>query len=217
MSNIKQRKKVFFLNSILNHILNFIFPPCCPVCRERTMESFALCPDCYQKIHINLDSQLFNAYAVEYNETSKQMILPLKHADRTDLAVLMGNMMVSAGENVLQGADILIPVPIHWTRLMIRKYNQAGLLACQISKKTGIKVEHLTLKRIRKTERQGSAKQRHQNVKNAFACKKDVQGKVIVLIDDVYTTGSTIDSCRQELLKHGAKEVRSLVFAKRIK
>ncbi|MCQ2965558.1 MAG: ComF family protein [Alphaproteobacteria bacterium] len=200
----------------IKDVLNFLFPPCCPVCHTRTMENLALCSECYQKIKFNVCESILNAYAVEYNETTKQIILPLKYGDRTDFAVLMGNLMVQAGENVLKNTDLLVPVPIHWTRLLSRKYNQAGLLANQISKKTKIKVGHTVLKRVKHTEKQGSAKQRFENVKNAFVCKKDVQGKRIVLIDDVYTTGATIEACRKVLEKAGAKEVKSLVFAKRI-
>lgn len=200
----------------IQDVLNFLFPPSCPVCHTRTMENLALCPECYQKIHFNICNSILNAYAVEYNDTSKQIILPLKYGDRTEFSILMGNLMVQAGINVLDGADLLVPVPIHWTRLLSRKYNQAGLIAGHISKKTGIKVGQTVLKRVKHTEKQGSAKQRFENVKNAFICKKDVQGKIIVLIDDVYTTGATIEACRKVLMQKGAKEVRSLVFAKRM-
>lgn len=202
----------------LNVLLNAFFPPVCPVCATRIETPGALCAECFSRLQFIHAHQPGKASAVVYDDTSKQLILALKYGDKTELAPLLARMMVNAGKEVLDGADLLTCVPLHWKRLLARKYNQAAVLASAVSKICAVPSDPLMLKRIKATPKQGTRRERFENVKDAFAFNLDrpVKGKIIVLIDDVVTTGATADACARELLKNGAGEVRLLTFAKAV-
>lgn len=122
-----------------------------------------------------------------------------------------------AGASVLPQADFLVPVPLH-RRLIGRRYNQAAIIAFALGKETGIKVVPDMLVRTRHTPSHEhlKAKERFQNVKRAFAfnSKYQVQGKTIVLVDDVYTTGATVSECTNALLNGRAEKVHVLTLAR---
>ena len=113
--------------------------------------------------------------------------------------------------------DLIIPVPIHVTRLKERGYNQSELLAKDLGEIINLPVDSESLVKIKKTKNQAELdfKQRHTNLEKAFKVtnKKQIKDKNILLIDDVYTTGSTIDECTKELTKAGAKSVYALTVA----
>ena len=199
-------------------LLNLMFPPCCPVCGKPTAQAGALCPDCYAGLKFCPASEKRRASAVLYGDVSKDVVLKLKYADAPELADMMGGMMVRAGGPVLDGADVLVPVPLHPVRLFSRKYNQAALLGQAVSKKTGIPCDPFVLKRIKKTAKQDTREQRFKNVKKAFAAvpSHSVSGKTVVVVDDVVTTGATFFSCAATLMAAGAREVRLLTFAKAV-
>lgn len=202
----------------LDVLLNAFFPPVCPVCAKRIETPGALCAECFSRLQFIHAHQPGKASAVVYDDTSKQLILALKYGDKTELAPLLARMMVNAGKEVLDGADLLTCVPLHWKRLLARKYNQAAVLAAAVSKICAVPSDPIVLKRIKSTPKQGTRRERFENVKDAFAFNPDrpVKGKIIVLIDDVVTTGATADACARELLKNGAGEVRLLTFAKAV-
>lgn len=202
----------------LDAVLNAFFPPVCPVCLKRIETAGALCPDCFSKLQFLHDHEDGKASAVVYDDISKRLILALKYGDKTELAFLLARLMANAGHDLLEGSDLLTCVPIHWKRMLTRKYNQAALLATGVSKICAVPLNPCVLKRVKSTPKQGSREQRYQNVKNAFCFnpKYSVKGKTIVLIDDVVTTGATADECARLLLKNGAKEIRLLTFAKAI-
>ena len=203
---------------LLDTLLNAFFPPTCPVCAKRIESPGALCAECFSRLQFIHAHQPGKASAVVYDEVSKQLILALKYGDKTELAPLLARMMVNAGGSVLDGADLLTCVPLHWTRLLVRKYNQAALLAAAVTKICAVPSNPRVLKRIKATPKQGTRRERIENVKQAFALDdgRNVKGKTIVLIDDVVTTGATADSCARVLLKNGAKEIRLLTFAKAV-
>ena len=126
---------------------------------------------------------------------------------------------------LVQGIEdpLCIPVPLHWTRLFMRTYNQAGLLACEIAKRHQWIYAPSLLVRKRRTPSQGhlSKKQREKNINNAFAISKGKKeallGKTIVLVDDVFTTGVTLTACSKTLLKAGAKEVHAVTLGRVVK
>lgn len=200
-------------------VLNAFFPPRCPVCDQRTETAGALCPDCYAKLRLSPVCPAGRAAAVVYDDVSKKLVLSLKYGDATELAGLMARMMFNAGGDVLNGADVLTGVPVHRRRLLSRKYNQADLLAFSLTKLCGVPTDPMLLLRVKSTPKQGTRRERFENVRNAFVLnpQRDVAGKTVVVVDDVVTTGATADACARVLSKAGAKEVRLLTFAKAVR
>lgn len=199
----------------LNALLDAFFPPVCPVCSKRT-DGIGLCPDCFARLNFIRDNAPDRASAVVYDETSKRLLMKLKYGDRPDLASLMARLMFNAGGDVLSSAGLLTGVPLHWKRMLFRKYNQSAVLAAELSKLSGVPVNPELLKRVKSTPKQGTKKQRFENVRDAFVPNPafPVRGETVVLIDDVVTTGATARACAAALMKNGAKEVRLLTFAK---
>jgi ComF family protein len=121
---------------------------------------------------------------------------------------------------LLGEADVLVPVPLHWRRGWSRRYNQSGALARVISRQSGVKLASEALRRVRATEQQIglSRPQRASNVQGAFKVagdrSADIQGRRVVLIDDVLTSGATVDACARALLRAKAAQVDVLVFAR---
>jgi ComF family protein len=158
--------------------------------------------------------------AVRYDDVARALVVSYKYSDRMDLAPLMGRWMARAGRELLADADALVPVPLHWRRLWARRFNQSAALAGVISAASGVPVLHQTLKRIRATPQQvGLSKaERADNVQGAFRVpaeeKPSVTGRRLVLIDDVLTSGATVDTCARALLRAGAAHVDVLVFAR---
>jgi ComF family protein len=135
-----------------------------------------------------------------------------------DLAPAMGRWMTRAGADLLADADALVPVPLHWRRGWSRRYNQAGALAKVIGAARDMPVLHRALRRNRRTARQMglSRAERATNVRGAFqvADRSTIAGKRLILIDDVLTTGATVEACTAALLRAGAARVDVLVFAR---
>ena len=199
--------------------LSFIAPPYCPRLgipfvydpgpELLSMEAIAN-PPAYQRARA----------AVRYDDVARTLVHSLKYQDRTDLAPAMGRWMARAGCELLDEADMLVPVPLHWRRAWRRRYNQSGALARVIERQTGVRVNGDVLRRVRATEQQIglSRAQRATNVQGAFQVSTDgqseVQGRRIVLIDDVLTSGATVDACARALLRAKASQVDVLVFAR---
>jgi ComF family protein len=157
--------------------------------------------------------------AVRYAGLARTVILKLKHGDATYLTPSLSNWMRQAGKDLWQDTDYLIPVPLHRWRLLQRRYNQATLLAKGVSNLVGIPVLSQVLIREKSTESQGR-KTRHQrlsNVQGAFAIKDPrdlLKGKTVTLIDDVWTTGATLETCVKVLKQSGVGKVYVLTFAR---
>ncbi len=233
---------------IIYSIIDIFLPPRCLICKEVVYKENGLCPKCFNQIKFLTDQscplcgrpytfpvedekqlicgkcltktpKLQGIKAVfAYDDFSKNLILPFKHADRTDVVPLLSRMLFTRGRQILDDADFIIPVPLHWRRLLKRKYNQSALLAVELERLTHKKCLLRTLVRVKKTPAQGhkTREERKLNILDAFAvCKPEIiKGRKIVLIDDVYTTGATLNECAKVLRKAGAKEVKALVLAR---
>src|SRR5438876_3566044 len=198
--------------------LSFIAPQCCPKLGIPfvydpgpgllSMEAISD-PPAYQRARA----------AVRYDDVARTLVHTLKYQDRTDLAPAMGRWMARAGHELLSQADALVPVPLHWRRGWSRRYNQSGALARVIQRQSGVPVAGNALRRVRPTQQQIglSRSQRASNVQGAFKVAAErtaeIQGRRVVLIDDVLTTGATLDACARALLRVKAARVDVLVFA----
>jgi ComF family protein len=158
--------------------------------------------------------------AVRYGDVARDLVHRLKYGDRLDLAISMGRWMARAGRELLDDADALVPVPLHWRRLWGRRFNQAAALAKAAAADSGVPVLTGALRRMRATSQQVglSRSARAMNVQGAFAVTEDgkatIHGKRLVLVDDVLTSGATVDACARALLRAGARNVDVLVFAR---
>jgi ComF family protein len=158
--------------------------------------------------------------AARYSDVARDLVHLLKYGDRLDLAPPLGRWMARAGVELLVDADALVPVPLHWTRLWRRRFNQSAVLAQSVSAIAAVPVADHILARTRATPPQvGLARsERARNVQGAFAVPKtaraDVKGRKLIVIDDVLTSGATVDACARALLRAGAVRVDALVLAR---
>lgn len=200
--------------------MDFIAKPYCQKCGRPFAEvrqgDGLVCGDCMRKHHSPFR---FNRSAVKYNEHSKNLILAFKFMDKTDNAPLLAKWLKQAGKDIFDtGVDVIVPIPLHYMRLLKRRYNQSSLLAKELGRLSGIAVDYSSVVRHRHTRPQvefsGSA--RVKNIKGAFTVKhpENIKGKRIVLVDDVMTTGSTLKECALALKKAGAKSVDTLTVAR---
>ncbi len=155
-----------------------------------------------------------------YDEHSRDLILKLKHADRTDLAPLLTRWVARAAADLVETCDVIVPVPLHRSRLFSRRYNQAAEIARLLARLMRRRYRPDALVRARDTGTQGgkSSRGRRVNVKGAFAVppgrRKQIEGKRVLLIDDVFTTGATVEACAKALLAAGATAVDVAVIAR---
>lgn len=158
--------------------------------------------------------------AVRFDEVSRSLVHALKYSDRLDVAPMMARWLHQAGRELLEGADAIVPVPLHWRRRWARRFNQSAVLATEVSALCGVPVALGALKRVKATAQQVglSRPQRASNVQGAFRVppegKAQIAGRTLVLLDDVLTSGATVDGCARVLLRAGAANVDVLVFAR---
>lgn len=157
--------------------------------------------------------------AVRYEGAAREIVHGLKYKDGLRLVPAMARWMERAGAELLADADMILPVPMHRFRFWMRRFNQASALATAIGGRAGVPVRTDLLRRIRATSPQPglTRKERGENLRNAFATapagRGFLEGKRVLLVDDVQTTGATASACTQALRKAGVQEVDLLVFA----
>jgi ComF family protein len=229
-------------------VLDAALPPLCASCRAPLGGVGGLCPACWSQVSFiappycdrlgipfaydpgpgMLSMEAIAdppAYgraraAVRYDDVARDLVHRLKYGDRLDLAATMGGWMARAGRELMEDADVLVPVPLHWRRLWGRRFNQAAQLANVVAATHGVPVLTAALRRRRATPQQVglSRAERAVNVQGAFEVTPEgrtaIHGKRLVVVDDVLTSGATIDACARALLRAGAGNVDVLVFAR---
>lgn len=158
--------------------------------------------------------------ALQYDEKSRGLILSFKHGDQTHLSKLLARLMMQAGAELLHDADVLMPIPLHWRRMLKRRYNQSALLAQSIAVMAEKPVWLDCLRRLRATPsmQEMGRNERRRNVRGAFEVRDakayDLKGKKILIIDDVLTSGATVNEAARVLKQKGAAEVYILTAAR---
>ncbi|HEV2659183.1 MAG TPA: ComF family protein [Ktedonobacteraceae bacterium] len=194
--------------------MRLLAPPYCERCNCQ-LSSPGVCQQCQR-----WPRKLSGLRAVgTYEGTLRTCIHALKYAGQTRLAEPLGNLLASKYRASGLQTDVIIPVPLHAERLQQRGYNQSKLLAQHCSQQIGVPVREDILLRRRATSAQVglAARERLQNVAGAFVCAPAFTGRVprrVLLIDDVCTTGATLEACCEPLFAAGAQEVWALVLAR---
>lgn len=155
-----------------------------------------------------------------YDELARKLVSSIKYSDRTDLLRWVANWMDVSGQELISDADMIMPVPLHASRLRSRRFNQAAELAHRLARLNNKEFMPEILVRKKSTRQQVglSETERARNVSGAFIVpqemKINLKGKRVLLIDDVYTTGATAKAATRALKRGGASQINVLVFAK---
>ena len=232
---------------LLNKILNFLYPPVCPVCNESVESHGALCAKCWSQFNWISNPKCFKCgypfpadldlgdkplcphcaagecdldfirSSCVYDDVSKNIMLPFKHASNLKYQTLMSRAMINALRDLNLDIDIVMPVPLAWKRLFKRGYNQATLLARPIAKHYNAYLDVDTVARKYKQNMgHKTAKQRRENVHGVFKVidKDKIRGKKILLVDDVMTSGATFYELNRVLRNAGASAVYAVSFCR---
>jgi ComF family protein len=197
--------------------VRFLGEPCCRICAEPfefDVGGNALCARCVAERPPYAQARALFAY----DHHSSGPILAFKHGDRPELARAFARWVRAT--DFVGRADMIVPVPLHWSRLFARRYNQAALFGRELARLHHMPMEPLLLLRHRRTPSQGrrNSSARVRNVRDAFSLHpvraRQLEGKTVLLVDDVITTGATVAACSRILLEAGVSAVLVLAIAK---
>lgn len=229
-------------------LLDSLYPPVCLACERPVADADTLCPECFARLRpitapycprlgtpftVSIGPDALSAEAladpppferaraaVVYNDIARTLVSRLKYGDRTELALLLARLMVLAGADLWAAKPVLVPVPLHASRHLRRRYNQSAELARAVGRLTGLAVDPSILRRVRRTRQQVGLTRdaRARNVAGAFEAHPELlrrlAGRPVVLVDDVYTTGSTVKAATRALKRAGAASVDVVTFAR---
>lgn len=233
----------------LQTALRLIYPPRCLCCGDLVESEFALCGPCWRDtpfiIGLTCDAcgvPLMGESGGEaelcdecmttprpwsrgravflYEANARKLVMRLKHGDRHDIARGAGRWLANAGRDLLGDRPLIVPVPLHWTRMVQRRFNQAALLGHSLARVTGL--DHCPdalLRAHRTTSTQGKTRdERFARMQDAIRVPPGraarIQGRRVLLIDDVMTTGATLTAAADACLAAGASDVSTLVLAR---
>ena len=228
--------------------IGIVYPPSCIACHGAIAQAQALCARCWAGIGfierpycerlgtpfaVDLGAGLLSPAAIadppvfararavcRFDGTARDLVHRLKYGDRIELALTLGRMMAQAGRELLAEAELIVPVPLHRTRLWSRRFNQASALARILARDGHAVIAEDALVRVKRTRRQVglTRPQRADNLQGAFrvppAARARLDGRRVLLVDDVLTTGATANAAARALLRAGAAKVDVLTFAR---
>ena len=235
------------LTALKATLINTIYPPRCLACPSPTDRPHGLCAACWLDTHFIAGTTCRKcgvpligetgledicescqrhppawdrgAAAVIYAGAGRRVVLALKHGDRLDMVAPLAGWMAAAGQALLADADLIAPVPLHWLRLVKRRYNQSAELARRLGRLSGRPVvPDLLIRRRATTPQDGNRAARAANQADAFAVNPRralaLAGKTVLMIDDVLTSGATLSACADCLRAAGAARVDVLALAR---
>lgn len=237
------------MRSQLQTSLALLYPPRCLSCGEIVDSDFGLCAQCWRETpfingvvceacgtplpgeadgeRIECDACMATPRpwhsgraALRYEGVARKLILKLKHADRTDIAKPAGMWLARAAKPLLSDQTLIIPVPLHWSRLLGRRYNQAALLAQSLARELSLPALPDALRRVRRTQSldQRPAPERFDLLRDAIAPNPKVldfiKGRPVLLVDDVMTSGATLSVTAEACRMAGASQIDVVVLAR---
>ena len=211
----------------INYAINLIFPNVCGICDKICKDD--LCTKCEIQLKNIMKNRIDNyndkkfkkhLYIFKYEGIIKERLIKFKFREKSYIYKAFVNFLIKDEKacRFLKSYDIIIPVPIHYNRKVTRGYNQSALIAKELAKKLDIKYEEkVLLKKVNNSPQSTQNKEnRKQNVIGVYYTKNEerIYNKKIILLDDIYTTGSTVNECSKILKLAGAKHVDVITIAK---
>ena len=227
MEKVFRGEQMKFLMELFGAIIYFIFPPRCPVCREIVEERYQLCKTCAEKI-LQIDfydvppAPIAKVLRVtRYRDGLQPLLHKLKFDNNLNVLPALKKILddVSGREEILKlldGVDFAVPVPLHAERLKERGFNQTEKIFEEFLEKKNIPLRKILIRRVATPKLYKLVRAERQKIlKGVFAAKEvaDLRGKKILIVDDIFTTGTTVSECAKVLKELGAEKISVLALA----